>query len=106
MYQIVTSDKVPICSFCELTKATEQINRTERVLSKSNDALSSIGRLAAALCTRQNHDTLLTTSELNKQASNNNEKPAPAEDCYFNHTHAEQMAAPHNRNIYNVKKEE
>ena len=60
MYHIMTSDKVPICSFCEFTKATEQQSRTDQVLSKANGAVlndTSVDRLAAAWYRHHDHMT-------------------------------------------------
>lgn len=50
------SDKVPICSFCEFTKATEQTTEQNRFSIKLGAVLkdTSVGRLAAALC--RHHD--------------------------------------------------
>ena len=90
MYHIMTSDKVPICSFCEFTKATEQQSRTEQVLSKANGAVlndTSVGRLAAAWYRRHDHMT-----EYSQQALKNSTKPTPGEYSLLLSHSAEQMA--------------
>ena len=70
MYHIMTSDKVPICSFREFTKATEQQSRTEQVPSKANGAVlndTSVGRLTAAWYRRHDHMTQILTTGFEEQ---------------------------------------
>lgn len=69
---------VPICSFCEFTKATEQNNRTEQVL---NLMVLSWKILPGADVWTQYTQPITAF----KQALNSNTKPVPAEDCYFSH---------------------